>query len=81
MISPQPTLAMMMTLTLQMSYKLDKITSVLLLNATEVATMKANTTAILKIDDDIEEYHRELQLILDVQKQIQIICTDDTHYA
>jgi hypothetical protein len=42
------------------SDKLVRITYALFLNATQAATVKADTSAILTIDDNIEEYHREL---------------------
>jgi hypothetical protein len=54
------------------SNKLVRITSAVLRNVTQAATMKADISAILKIDNDIQEYHRELQLIIDLQKEIQV---------
>jgi hypothetical protein len=59
-ISPHPVLAMMTMPTLGISDKLDKSMSTLFLNTPQAATIKADTIAILKIDDDIEEYCREL---------------------
>jgi hypothetical protein len=61
--------------------KLVPITSALCLNSAEVATVEVDILAILEIDDDIEEYHRELKLIIDLQKEIQVIHTDNTVYA
>jgi hypothetical protein len=61
---------MMMTPTSGPSDKLVPITSTLFLNATEVAAVKVDTSAIIKIDNDIEEYHRELNSIIDLQKEI-----------
>jgi hypothetical protein len=46
-----------------------------------VATVKADMSAILKIDDNIEEYRQELQLIIDLQKEIQVKRTDNTDYT
>jgi hypothetical protein len=46
-----------------------------------VATVKADMLAILKIDDNIKEYRQELQLIIDLQKEIQVKCTDNTDYT
>jgi hypothetical protein len=63
------------------SDKLVRITSALFLNAASAATVKADSLAILKIDNDIEEYRWELKLIIDLQKEIQVICTDNTDYA
>jgi hypothetical protein len=54
------------------SNKLVRITSTLLLNVTQAATVKADISAILKVDDDIQEYQWELQLIIDLQKEIQV---------
>jgi hypothetical protein len=38
-------------------------------------------SAILTIDEDIEEYHKEIKLIIDLQKEIQVIHTDNMDYA
>jgi hypothetical protein len=43
--------------------------------------VKADTLAILKIDDNIEEYHWEVKLIIDLQKEIQVIHTDNMDYT
>jgi hypothetical protein len=61
--------------------KLVSITSALFLNATQVAAVKADISGILKIDDDIEEYCRELKLFIDLQKEIQVIRTDSMDYT
>jgi hypothetical protein len=63
------------------SDKLARITSALFLNATQVATVIVDPLAILTIDEDIEEYHRELKLIINLQKEVQVICTSNTNYA
>jgi hypothetical protein len=77
----QPALPMIMTPTSGPSDKLVRITSAVSVNAAEAASVKVDTSAILKIDDDIEEYHWELKLIIDLQKEIQVICTNNTDYA
>jgi hypothetical protein len=46
-----------------------------------VATVKVDPSAILTIDEDIAEYCRELKLIIDLQKEVQVIRTDNTDYA
>jgi hypothetical protein len=71
----------MMTPTSGPSNKLAQITSALFLNATQVATITADPSVILTIDEDIKEYHRELKLIMDLQKEVHIICTNNTDYA
>jgi hypothetical protein len=38
-------------------------------------------SVILTIDEHIEQYHRELKLIIDLQKEVQVICTRNTNYA
>jgi hypothetical protein len=63
------------------SDKLAQITSALFLNATQVAAMKVDPLAILTIDQDIEEYRWELKLIIDLQKEVQVIRTDNMDYA
>jgi hypothetical protein len=63
------------------SDKLARITSALFLNATQAATVKVDPLVILTIDEDIEEYRRELKLIIDLQKEVQVIRTDNTDYA
>jgi hypothetical protein len=73
----QPALPMMTTPTSGPSDKLVRITFALFLNATQPAAVKVDTLVILKIDDDIEEYHRELKLIIDLQKEIQVIRTNN----
>jgi hypothetical protein len=81
MIPTQPISPTMMTPASCLSDTLVQITSTLLLNAAQVATVKADTSAIQEIDHDIEEYHRELKLIIDLQKEIQVIHTNNTDYA
>jgi hypothetical protein len=51
------------------------------LDAAQAATMKADPLAILNIDEDIAEYHRELKLIIDLQKEVQVMHTNNTNYA
>jgi hypothetical protein len=51
----QPISHMMMTPTSGPSDKLVHVTCALFLNAAEVATVKVDTSMILKIDDDIQE--------------------------
>jgi hypothetical protein len=63
------------------SDKLAQITSALFLDAAQAATVKADPSAILTIDEDIAEYHRELKLIIDLQKEVQVIPTNNTDYA
>jgi hypothetical protein len=63
------------------SDKLARITSALFLDAAQAATMKADPSAILPIDEDIAEYRRELKLIIDLHKEVQVICTNNTDYA
>jgi hypothetical protein len=63
------------------SNKLAQITSALFLDTTQVAAMKGDPSAILTIDEDIAEYHRELKLIIDLQKEVQVIHTNNTDYA
>jgi hypothetical protein len=63
------------------SDKLTQITSAIFLDATQVAAVNADPLAILTIDEDIAEYHRELKLIIDLQKEVQVIPTDNTDYA
>jgi hypothetical protein len=71
----------MMTPASGLSDKLARITSTLFLDATQAATVKADPLAILTIDKDIAEYHRELKLIIDLQKEVEVICTNNTDYA
>jgi hypothetical protein len=40
-----------------------------------------DTSVILKIDDKIEEYHQELQFIIDLQKEIKVVHTDNMDYT
>jgi hypothetical protein len=61
--------------------KLARITSALFLNATQVAAMKADLSAILTIDKDIAEYHQELKLIINLQKAVKVIHTNNTNYT
>jgi hypothetical protein len=77
----QPASPMMMIPTSGPSDKLARITSALFLNAAQVAAVKADPSGILTIDEDIEEYRWQLKLIIDVQKEVQVICTDNTDYA
>jgi hypothetical protein len=77
----QPTSTTMMTPASGPSDKLARITSTLFLNAAQVATIKADPSAILTIDEDIAEYHRELKLIIDPQKEVKVIRTSNTDYA
>jgi hypothetical protein len=72
---------MMMTPASSLSDKLARITSALFLNATQVAAMKADPSAILTIDKDIAEYRRELTLIIDLQKAVKVIHTNNTNYT
>jgi hypothetical protein len=77
----QPASGTMTTSASGPSDKLARITSALFLNATQVAAMTADPSAILTIDDDIEEYCGELKLIIDLQKEVEIIRTNNTEYA
>jgi hypothetical protein len=72
---------MMMTSASGLSDKLAQITSTLFLDATQVAAIKADPSVILTIDEDIAEHHRELKLIIDLQKEVEVIHTNNTDYA
>jgi hypothetical protein len=72
---------MMMTPASSPSDKLAWITSALCLNATQAATVKVDASAILTIDEHIAEYCRELKLIIDLQKEVEVICTNNTDYT
>jgi hypothetical protein len=63
------------------SDKLAQITSALFLDAAQAAAVKADPSAILTIDEDIAEYRQELKLIIDLQKEVEVICTNNTDYA
>jgi hypothetical protein len=80
-IPMQPPSPTMMTPASGPSDQLARITSALFLNATQVVAVKADPSAILTIDEDIEEYHRELKLIIDLQQEVQVIHTDNMDYA
>jgi hypothetical protein len=43
--------------------------------------MKADLLVILTIDEDITEYYRELKLIINLQKEVKVIHTNNTEYA
>jgi hypothetical protein len=60
---------------------LPQITCALFLNAAQAAAIKADPLVTLTIDEDIEEYHRELKLFIDLQKEVQVIRTDNTDYT
>jgi hypothetical protein len=77
----QPASPTMMTPASGPSAKLGRITSALFLNATQVATVKADPSVILTIDEDITEYCQELKLIIDLQKEVKVIHTDNPDYA
>jgi hypothetical protein len=64
-----------------LSDKLAWITSALFLDAAQAATVKLDPSAILTIDEDIAEYHQELKLIIDLQKEVEVIHTNNTDYA
>jgi hypothetical protein len=81
MTPTQPASPTMMTPASGPSDKLAWITSAVFLDATQVAAMKADPSAILTIDEDIAEYRRELKLIIDLQKEVQVIRTNNTDYA
>jgi hypothetical protein len=72
---------MMTTPTLGPSDKLAQITSNLFLNAAQAAAMKRDPSAILTIDDDVEEYHTELQSLIDLQQEIQTAHKNKSDYA
>jgi hypothetical protein len=71
----------MMTPASGLSDKLAQITSALFLDATQVAAIKADPSAILANDEDIVEYRRELKLIIDLQKEVQVIHTNNNDYT
>jgi phage major head subunit gpT-like protein len=70
-----------MTAPPSLSDKLVPITSTLFLNAAQVATVKVDISVILIIDDDIEEYCWELQLLIDLQKELYATCDDNTDFT
>jgi hypothetical protein len=72
---------MMMTPASGLSNKSARITTSLFLNTPQAAAVKADTSAILTMDYNIEEYHWELKLIIDLQQEIQVIHTDNKDYA
>jgi hypothetical protein len=72
---------MMMTPASGPSDTLARITSALFLNTAQAAAVKADPSVILTIDEDIEEYYRELKLIIDLQKEVQVIHADNTDYT
>jgi hypothetical protein len=72
---------MMITPTSGLSNNVAQITSTLFLDATQAAAMKVDPSAILTIDEDIAEYHQELKLIIDLQKAVEVIHTNNTNYA
>jgi hypothetical protein len=71
----------MITPTSGPSDKLVQITSTLFLNAAQAAAVKVDPSAMPTIDEDIEEYHQELKLIIDLQKDVQVIHTNNMDYA
>jgi septal ring factor EnvC (AmiA/AmiB activator) len=77
----QPASPAMTTPASDPSDKLARITSALCLDAAQAAAVKADPSAILTIDEDIAEYRRELKLIIDLQKEVQVIRTNNTDYA
>jgi hypothetical protein len=81
MIPMQPASTTIMTAASGLSNTLAQITSALFLNATQIAAMKADPLVILTIDKDILEYHQELKLIVDLQKEVEVIYTNNTDYA
>jgi hypothetical protein len=80
MIPMQPVSPTIITPASGPSDKLAWITSALFLDATQAAAVKADPSAILTIDEDIAEYHRELKLIIDLQKEVEVIHTNNTDY-
>jgi hypothetical protein len=72
---------MMMTPASGLCDTLAQITSTLFLNATQVATIKADLLVILTIDEDIEEYYWKLKLIINLQKEVQVIHTNNMDYV
>jgi hypothetical protein len=77
----QPTSPMTMTPASGPSDKLARITSALFLHAAQVAAVKADPSAIIIIDEDIDEYRWELKLIINLQKEVQVIHTDNMDYT
>jgi hypothetical protein len=77
----QPASTTIMTPASGPSNKLAQITSALFLDAAQAATMKADPLAILTIDEDIAEYHQELKLIINLQKEVKVIYTNNTDYT
>jgi hypothetical protein len=72
---------MMMTPVCGPSDELVQVISTLFLNAAKAATLKADTSAILNIHDNIEEYCHQPKSIIDLQNEIQVIRTDNMDYA
>jgi hypothetical protein len=77
----QPASPTMMTPASGPSDKLAQITYALFLDAAQAAAMNVDPSAFLTIDEDIAEYCRELRLIIDLQKEVQVIRTNNTDYA
>jgi hypothetical protein len=61
--------------------KMATITSVMFLYAAQVATTKKDPSAILTIDDNINQYRQELQTILDLETEFRSSCKDNSHYT
>jgi hypothetical protein len=80
MIPTQPASPMLTTPTPGPSDKLVQITTALFLKPTEVAAGKAGMLSIIIIDDNIEEYIRDLQMLTDLQNKLQATCADSTDY-
>jgi hypothetical protein len=58
-----------------------QITTTLFLNTTQVPTIKRYLLTILRIFHYIEEYCQELKMLIDLQKELQALQKDNSHYA
>jgi hypothetical protein len=63
---------MMMTPVSGPSDKLAQITSTLFLNTAQAAAVKGDPSVMLTIHEDIEEYHRELKLIVNLRMNLKL---------
>jgi hypothetical protein len=62
----QPVSPTMMTAAPGLSDKLVQITCTLFINGAQLATVKVDTSVIIAIDNEIEEYPQEWQLLIDL---------------
>jgi hypothetical protein len=65
---------------IRMSQKAE-MTSALFLNTTQAGTVKRDPSMILAISDNINKYHLELQIMLDLQAELGSSQKDNLDYA